>query len=318
MNGFAYLAVLAAVLAATAAFGQAPGGDLTRRPPNPADSRSGGSGVEAQIRYLQDADKLGAAEARERYDVLQEIEALIAAARAEDADAFAGLWVEHEPVFRIVAAFAGNDERSAFAAKVSPNLRRHLQLRKVRKSLVESEAELAALFLALRVGGPNFTLAFEPTSQKYVVTAADDSGGNRLRALVPAALRDLVQIRKGPVGRDVQSGVQAGDAVYASSVSGSSSGRAYTGMVRVGRSSQSVTAFSGDSGAPVFSFPNSGYNITAHGIMKAAEAHTNSDGSLRPCVNGQGYDCGYFYMPIDRANDRVPFLVHTTAGLVVP
>lgn len=461
MNKFASHAALAIALCATSAPAQPQSADAPRRPPAPAETRSGGSGVEAQLRYLQDSYKLSATEARERYESLQEIEALIAAAKASDPQAFAGVWVEHEPVFRVVVAFAGNEERSDFAATVPPKLRRHLQLRKVRKSLAGSEEEMSALFSALRGGGTDFVSAFDPASQKYVVTVENDAGGNRLRELVPASLRDLVQFRKGPVGRDVQSGVQAGDAVYggwdalgsdgyyectfafagrnssgrdsiltaahcsspnpkiqetghlvtlpaafesrwegaydfrahetvglssgywvyflnskpvrghtsyvntvpgfysdgyftvnatlkgnvvgngnhyvglpvcksgsrtgftcgtvtASSVSGTSNGRAYSGMVRVGRSNQAVTAFSGDSGAPVFSWPDSGYNITALGIMKAAEAHTNADGSLRPCVNGQGYDCGHVYMPIDRVNDRLPFQIHTTAGLVVP
>ena len=460
MRQISYFA-LAFGLCATAAAAQPAARDAVARPPLPAERKAEGSGVDAQIRYLQDAYKIGEAEARERQETMREIEGLIAAARGEDPDAFAGVWVEHEPVFRIVVAFAGNADRAGFAETVSPRLRRHLQLRTARKSLAGSEAELAELFSALKGAGVDFTAAFEPTSQKFVVTAETDAGGGRLRALVPAALRDLVQIRRGPVARDVQSGVQPGDAVYggwdalgsdgyyectfafagrnsygrdsiltaahcsspnpkvqqsghqvtlpaafdsrwegnydfrahevvglstgywvyfmnskpvrgytsyvntvpgfysdgyftvsgtvkgnvvgngnhyvglpvckygsrtgftcgtvtASSVSGTANGRSYTGMVRVGRSNQTVTAFSGDSGAPTFSWPDSGYNIVAHGIMKAAEAHTNSDGTIRPCVNGQGWDCGYVYMPIDRVNDRLPFQIHTTAGLVVP
>jgi hypothetical protein len=453
--------VLALSLSATSALAQPPASDAPQRPPIPAERKSGGSGVEAQIRYLQDSYKLNEADARDRYETMQQIEALIAAARAEDPNAFAGVWVEHEPAFKVVVAFAGNDERQGFASKVSPKLQRYLQLRKVRKSLAASEEELATLASALRAGGVDFTAAFEPTSQKYVVTVENDAGGSRLQGLVPPALRDLVQVRKGPVAHNAQSGVQTGDAVYggwealnasgyyectfafagrnsngrdsiltaahcptpnpriqesdhlvtlptafesrwegdydfrahevvglstgywvyfmnnkpvrgytsyvntvpgfyadgyftvsatlkgnvigngnhyvglpvcksgsrtgftcgtvtASSVSGTSDGRSYSGMVRVGHSNQTVTAFSGDSGSPTFSWPDSGYNITAFGILKAAEGFTNPDGTPRPCVNGQGYDCGYYYMPIDRVNDRLPFQIHTTAGLVVP
>lgn len=458
MKTVSYFA-LALGLCATASLAQPAAREPVKQPPLPAERKTEGSGAEAHIRYLQDAHKLSATDARERHETMEEIEGLIAAARAEDPEAFAGVWVEHEPVFKVVVAFAGNEDRAAFAEKVSPRLRRHLQLRKARKSLAGNEAELAALFAALKGGGADFTAAFEPTSQKYVVTAETDTAGGRLQALVPAALRDLVQIRKGPAPRDVQSGVQPGDAVYggwdalgsdeyfectfafagrnsygrdsiltsahcsspnpkiqqtghvvtlpaafdsrwegnydfrahevvglstgywvyflnsktvrgysyvntvpgyysdgyftvsatlkysmsnsnhyvgmpvckygsrtgftcgavtASSVSGTSNGRAFTGMVRVGRSTQTVTAFSGDSGAPTFSKAGSDYNITAFGILKSAEGHTNPDGSLRPCVNGQGYDCGYFYMPIDRVNDRLPFQIHTTTGLVVP
>lgn len=70
-------------------------------------------------------------------------------------------------------------------------------------------------------------------------------------------------------------------------------------------------SFGGDSGTPVFSYPDGSYNITAYGILKGGDL----DAYGNPCT---GSYCGYAYMPIDRLNDQSPFLLHTTQGLVVP
>jgi len=68
----------------------------------------------------------------------------------------------------------------------------------------------------------------------------------------------------------------------------------------------------------LFSPPNAQYDTVALGIVKATEAHTNPDGSPRPCLTGTGYDCGYFYMPIDRIDHAGRFDLYTTMGLVRP
>ncbi|MCM3681034.1 S1 family peptidase [Sphingomonas paucimobilis] len=100
--------------------------------------------------------------------------------------------------------------------------------------------------------------------------------------------------------------------VQSSSVSGTDDrGVSYSSFVKVSGSSQQVIAFGGDSGAPVFSYPNGSYEIVAYGILKGG----STDAYGRPCT---GSACSFSYMPIDRVNDRVPFLIHTTQGLLVP
>jgi hypothetical protein len=100
--------------------------------------------------------------------------------------------------------------------------------------------------------------------------------------------------------------------VVANWVSGTDSkGVSYRGFVKVSGSSQPVIAFGGDSGGPVFSPPDSAYDIVALGLLKGGG--TNSTGG--PCV---GSSCFYSYMPIDRVNDAFPFQIHTTQGLMMP
>lgn len=88
-------------------------------------------------------------------------------------------------------------------------------------------------------------------------------------------------------------------------------GVSYRGFVRVSGSNQQVIAFGGDSGGPVFSYPDSAYDIVAYGVLKGG----GTDAYGRPCT---GSGCSYAYMPIDRVNDKLPFSIHTTAGIVAP
>jgi hypothetical protein len=100
--------------------------------------------------------------------------------------------------------------------------------------------------------------------------------------------------------------------VVANWVSGTDSkGVSYRGFVKVSGSSQPVIAFGGDSGGPVFSPPDSAYDIMALGLLKGGS--TGASGG--PCV---GSACFYSYMPIDRVNDAFPFRIHTTLGLIAP
>jgi hypothetical protein len=85
----------------------------------------------------------------------------------------------------------------------------------------------------------------------------------------------------------------------------------YRGFVRVSGSSQTGIVWGGDSGGPVFSYPDSAHDIVAYGILKGGGWASNGG----PCT---GSSCYYAYMPIDRVNDKLPFPIHTTQGLVAP
>jgi hypothetical protein len=101
------------------------------------------------------------------------------------------------------------------------------------------------------------------------------------------------------------------------SASGVDSNGSFYGLVRVGRSNQKVIAFSGDSGGPTFTAPDTTNRVRAAGIIKSAEAHSTSSGP-QPCVTNTAYDCGYYYMPIDRINDVLPMQIKTETGTVSP
>lgn len=82
-------------------------------------------------------------------------------------------------------------------------------------------------------------------------------------------------------------------------------------LVQVGNSAQPTIAAQGDSGGPIFTYPN-GVKIRAAGIMKSTSQA--SDGSV--CQNSRS--CFFTYMPLSYARSRETFTVNTSSGFKVP
>ncbi|MFN3726015.1 MAG: S1 family peptidase [Allosphingosinicella sp.] len=428
----------------------------TRVPPLPTAENSRGPGRDLQVEFLAQKYGISPQDAAERASILRDIQEVVRAAVGSDEAAFAGVWVDHVPAFKIIVGFAGESERREFLDQLSPRLRRYVQIRHTVKALAVAQREVSAIHQALSVAGTPFETYFEPRSQNHIVVVPDQRAANTVRGLIPPALRSSVNIRVGPVLTTHQTNVRSGDAVYGAwelvnsngdptctygFAGRDSSGRdsiltaghcqtnppyvvgadanhlvqlpaatetrygdqydfrhhavvglatgywvwfdngkpvhnysqyvntvpgfgadgyftvqgrlqytawnsnhyvgmpvcksgfasgftcgtveanwvsgidvrgvSYTGFVRVSGSTQQVIAFGGDSGAPVFSFPSSAYEVTAYGLLKGGA--TAASGG--PCT---GAACYFAYMPIDRVNDRVPFLLHTTQGMLAP
>lgn len=422
--------------------------------PTPENSR--GPGRDLLVDVLAQQYGISAQDAAERAEILREVQEVVQAAVGSDEAGFGGVWVDHSPTFRIIVGFTDQSERREFLDRLSPRLRRYVQIRNSAKALGTAQQEVAQIQQALSSARIPFETFFDPRSQNHVVVVRDQGDANTARGLIPPALRSTVNVRVGPVLDTFQTNVRTGDAVYGAwdllnSAGGptctygfagrDSSGRdsiltaghcqtnppyvigadgahlvqlpgatetrygdqydfrhhpvvglmtgywvwfdnskpvhnypqyvntvsgfgaegyftvqgrlqytawnsnhyldmpvcksgfatgftcgfveanwvsgtdvrgvSYTGFVRVNRSSQQVIAFGGDSGAPVFSMPNSAYDITAFGILKGGATATGG----APCT---GSRCYHAYMPIDRVNDRVPFLLHTTQGMLMP
>ena len=425
-------------------------------PPPPTKQNSKGQGNDPRVEQLTQAHGISAADAAERVDVLSEVQQIVERALADDPNSFGGVWVDHSPTFKIIVAFTGEGDRKAFLDRLPAKSRRYVQIRNATKSLAAAQQDVDQILQALSAAKIVFETYFEPRSQNYVVTVKDQSAAGTARALIPAALRSMVNIRVGPVTETFQTNARSGDQIYGAwdlldssgqptctygfagrdssgrdsiltaghcrtnppFVVGSSSGGShlvqlptatatemrygdlydfryhpvvglmtgywvyfknskpvvgytqyvntvagvgpgdyftvkgtvkqtsynsnhyldmpvcksgyttgftcgnwvsgtdskgvsYRGFVKVSGSSQPVIAFGGDSGGPVFSQPDSAYDIVAVGLLKGGG--TNSTGG--PCV---GSSCFYSYMPIDRVNDAFPFQIHTTQGLMMP
>lgn len=425
------------------------------RPPLPTPENSRGPGRDLQADDFVKTYNISPEEAAERVSILQEVQQIVQLATADDEESFGGVWVDHSPVFKIIVAFSGTDTRAAFLNKVSPRLRRYIQVRASAKSLKEAQQEVQLLMQALSRAGITFETYFEPRRQNHIVSVKSQADADIARRLIPPALRPNVNVEVGGPSGNFQANVQTGDAVYggwslfdsggketctygfvgrdssgrnsiltaghcrtnppyvigadanhfvqlpyaepqygdqfdfrhhpvvglstgywvyflnsqpvvgytqyvntvpgfysdgyftvrdrvqytawnsnhyvgmrvckngfrtgftcgsveANWVSGvDSRGVSYTGFVRVSGSSQAVIAFEGDSGAPVFSYPNSAYEIDAVGVLKGGASGPNGG----PC---SGSTCWYSYMPLDRVNDKLPFMLHTTKGFLMP
>jgi hypothetical protein len=97
----------------------------------------------------------------------------------------------------------------------------------------------------------------------------------------------------------------------------------HSALVRVGQSSQPYIGVGGDSGGPVFAYPN-GNLVSAFGIVTATaeEEIRNPDGTItrRDCKNTatDNTRCFILYTPFPRVTERDPIQINTQNGFAVP
>jgi hypothetical protein len=109
----------------------------------------------------------------------------------------------------------------------------------------------------------------------------------------------------------------------ATTINPDGSSRTFYGYVKVEGTDYMVFAYGGDSGGPVMTNPiwngTSGYyEARAAGIVEMGSTRDRGDGYDRPCITPDDGSCPMFYMPIDRVNDHLPYLIQTTSGGVSP
>jgi hypothetical protein len=154
------------------------------------------------------------ADAVERIRLQLEIVELSKRLNAANDPAFSGIAIQHAPTYSVMVNFADNADRQALLASVSPELRRHIQLRVVDKSRVERLADLKQLTTLLRTAGVPFRMGFDGKAQKYLVYVEQQAGAERLRTLLPAALVNDVRFDVMPFPVEHQArptGVQPGN-----------------------------------------------------------------------------------------------------------
>jgi hypothetical protein len=99
--------------------------------------------------------------------------------------------------------------------------------------------------------------------------------------------------------------------------------RTFYGYVKVEGTDYMVFSYGGDSGGPVMTTPvwngTAGYyDAKAAGIVEMGSIRDRGDGYDRPCITPDDGSCPMYYMPIDRVNDHLPYLIQTTSGGVSP
>lgn len=186
----------------------------TKAPPAPTDL-SAPPGANPEAAFLSESFGISPDEARERIGIMNQVGELVRKAEAEGGTSYAGVWVEHEPVFKVLVAFADQQPRQTFVASLDPQMRRFVQIRNVRAGVRQQQADIAAIFEALRQGGRDFFVAFNPKNQKYEVTVNEGSDTQSVLSAIPPQLRSLVTVQKGPVPKNAQSNVTPGDRVHA-------------------------------------------------------------------------------------------------------
>jgi hypothetical protein len=85
------------------------------------------------------------------------------------------------------------------------------------------------------------------------------------------------------------------------------------GMVALGYSYERVIGFSGDSGGPVFTYPEADGTVRPAGLVVSTNAVNNG-----PCDTTVNDFCELYNMPIDRINDQQPMQIKTSTGTLNP
>lgn len=110
-----------------------------------------------------------------------------------------------------------------------------------------------------------------------------------------------------------RTGLSCGEIVNGYTSYTTAGGVTRTGMVAVGKSTQRVIAYEGDSGGPVFTKPASDGTIIPAGLVSGANAASSG-----PCDTNVYTTCTMYYMPIDRINDQQPMQIKTMTGSYSP
>jgi streptogrisin D len=186
-----------------------------KMPPPPSEETVTKAAVPAGHRYLMERHKISAEEAAERIALEEEVSQLSNKLRLSDPDDFGDLWIEHEPVYRIVVAFLNNEDRSALRDQISPRLRRYVQFKQVKTSWKQREALIEQVVAALKPVGIDYYSFYDHRNDSIVIQTEADRAVQQIRQAIPNALQSFVTIRKGRVPRKMQAtGARTGDYLH--------------------------------------------------------------------------------------------------------
>lgn len=176
--------------------------------------------------HLMQTYGISEAEATNRIRLQQDILTLSQRLEQEDDPAFTDLWIEHQPVYKIVIGFADAKDRTALLQSIDPKLRRYVQIRQMPKSRSQIQADLDALTAAINKAGIPYTGGYDMPNGRFVIVTESPADAQRVRELIPPALRGDVQVIQGKVPRNSAgpSYVQPGDYLEAGWIVYSSAG----------------------------------------------------------------------------------------------
>lgn len=187
--------------------------DVEKAPPSPEELGATTVETNPAVTYLMQTYGIDRQEAQMRIDLQDEIVGIAEDIGAASDSDFTFILVQHEPVYKIVIAYADASKKNAVLEAIDPKLRRFVQLRSVPKSRSGVNADLEALASAFEATGEAFGGGYNVRNGKYVFTVETNEGARELRAAVPPALRGDVEIVVGklPKPQAAPTGVQPGD-----------------------------------------------------------------------------------------------------------
>lgn len=265
-------------------------------------------GRNPSVTHLMESYRIDAAEAQQRIDIQSEVIALSERLNSGDDPAYGDMYIQHQPVFKIVVLFADNSDRKAFLDSLSPTLRRYVQLKTAKKSRGRVARELEELAAALEALKVPFTSKYDLASEQFVVTAETQAAADAIRAALPETRKVETVFRIAPVPKPqaAPTGVQAGD---------------------VARGGRPVYAGLGASGAPCtfgYAVTYTENGVAKRGILTAGHCYDTMyinygtrDVTLSGPVIDKPHKTGFPTVEADGISDKYDFQIWETTGLSV-
>lgn len=111
---------------------------------------------------------------------------------------FSDLYIEHEPSWHVVVAFAGKPPPlEQVKALASPVIRDRIIIRTASRTQAQITADLETIAEAFRGGGLGFAGGYDVRAQRFDMTVATQADRRRALALVPPSLRGDVDVTVG-------------------------------------------------------------------------------------------------------------------------
>jgi hypothetical protein len=127
---------------------------------------------------------------------------------------FIGSFVDHAPQFRHTIVLDTDVPASEVARLAPPSLRSVVQVKRSRLSVADVAAHRTAIAQAVATAVKSFSLSYNIRSDKFDLSVPEDADQQKIVQAIPAQYKDEVSLKRGGTFRLMQSGVQAGDALY--------------------------------------------------------------------------------------------------------
>jgi hypothetical protein len=162
--------------------------------------------------FLAGEYNISLADAVRRIGLQDKISDVISQLQSGSDPEFAGVWIQHQPAFRLVIAYTNPSEAKLASLTMDPEVRSLVELRSLPRSrramLAEQDRVLAALPRTL-----SLVSYIEDATGRVIVRVASDTVAAQARSLLTAASLSGVPVQVGPVPEPFAAprGVQPGD-----------------------------------------------------------------------------------------------------------
>lgn len=168
------------------------------------------------ITYLEKKYKISNAEATDRINIQNKVIELSEKLNTLNDPDYADLYIQHDPVFKIVIMFADKKDRFEFLKSLDPKMQKYVQIRSVNKSRKVFNSELDEINNAVRSTNIPFSSVFDLEKQKFIITVENNSNIDKIKKILPKATSNetLILTGKIPKIQAAPTGVQSGDRLY--------------------------------------------------------------------------------------------------------